>query len=102
MDPPPKPEPNKPAPPQTPDLQTIKGAVVELSPGEVSDVIHTPNGGMVAILEQREQPDAAGYEAAKAMFNARYTSSKREVAFYEWLRERRREAGVASNQSNPG
>ena len=35
----------------------------------------------------------------KMMLNSQYLNTKREVAFYEWLRERRREAGV---QSNPG
>ena len=90
-------EPGKPPQPQTPDLQVIKGAVAELSPGEVSDVIPTPSGGIVAVLEQREPPDPMAYQAGKMMFNARYLNGKREVAFYEWLRERRREAGVPSS-----
>ncbi len=80
--------------PETPDLQTIKGTVSELSPGEVSEFVPTAKGGLVAVLEKREQPEAATYEAGKQTFNNRYLDSKREVAFFEWLRERRREAGA--------
>ena len=81
-------------PTEAPDLQMIKGAVVELNPGEVSDYIPTPTGGVIAVLERRDSPDAASYEQAKATFSARFLRSRREVAFTEWLRERRREAGV--------
>ena len=65
----------------------------------MSDVIPTASGGIVAVFEQREPPDMASYAIGKMMLNSQYLNSKREVAFYEWLRERRREAGV---QSNPG
>lgn len=94
---PPKPQaaPDQPpAPPETPDLQSIKGAVAELAPGEISAFTPTQNGGLIAVLEKREQPDPAGYEASKAMFAQRFLRSKREIAFYEWLRERREEAGL--------
>ncbi len=96
-DPPtPKPEPGKPATPPTPDLRAIKGAVAEMSPGEVSELIPSESGGLIAILEKREQPEIAGYEAGKAMMNARFINGKREIAFHEWLSERRREAGIQS------
>lgn len=88
------PEPGKPPQLEAPDLQTIKGAVAELKPGEVSDFLPTPSGGTVAILEKREQPDPANYEKTKASFVERFARGKREIAFYEWLRERRQEAGV--------
>ena len=95
--PPPKPAPDQPPPPpQTPDLQSIKTAVAELNAGEVSAFTPTPNGGVIAIVEKREPPDPAGYEASKAMFAQRYVRSKREIAFYEWLREKRDEAGLKS------
>ena len=77
----------------------IKSAVAQLSPGEVSDVIPTASGGIVAVFEQREPPDMGCSTIGKMMLNSQYLNTKREVAFYEWLRERRREAGV---QSNPG
>ena len=97
-DPPtPKPAPDQPPPPpETPDLQSIKGAVAELSPGEIGTFTPTQNGGLIAILEKRDAADPAGYEASKAMFAQRYVRSKREIAFYEWLREKREEAGLKS------
>jgi len=90
-------EPGKEAPPEPADLQTIKGAVVELNPGDVTDGLPTPDGAVVAVLEKREQPEAAVYEAGKQMFESRFLHQKQGVAFYEWLRERRREAGVQMN-----
>ena len=96
-DPPkPKPAPDQPAPPETPDLQSIKGAVAELNAGEISNFTPTQNGGLIAIVEKRDPADPAGYEASKAMFAQRYVRGKREIAFYEWLREKREEAGLQS------
>ena len=81
-----------------PDMQMIKGAVGEMSPGEVSEFIPTEAGGVVAVLEKREPPDAANYEKAKVSFITRVLKGKRDLAFYEWLRQRRREAGVTPAQ----
>jgi peptidyl-prolyl cis-trans isomerase D len=88
------PKPGEQPAPMAPDLQTIKGAVAEMNPGEVSDFIPTEAGGVVAVVERRESPDPANYEAMKSMFNSRFLQNRREIAFYEWLEERRREAGV--------
>ena len=90
----PKPAPDQPAPPETPDLQSIKGAVAELNSGEISQFTPTQNGGLLAIVEKREPADPLGYEAAKSLFTQRYLRSKREMAFYEWLRAKREEAGL--------
>ena len=80
--------------PEAPDMAMIKGAVADLSLGEVTEFVPTETGGLVAVLEKREPVEALTWEAAKTMFNARSVRGKRDVAFYEWLRERRREAGV--------
>jgi len=87
-------QPGQEAPPQAPDLQMIKGIVSEMNPGEVSEFVPTPTGGMVTVLERREEPDAAAYEQGKGMLVTRLQRARQDVAFYEWLRERRREAGV--------
>jgi len=91
-------EPGKPptAEPEAPDLAMIKGAAAELGAGEVSEFIPTQNGGLVAVLEKRDPPDTAANDPAKAMFDTRVLKGKRDVAFYEWLHERRQEAGVKS------
>ncbi len=72
----------------------IKSAVAEMNPGEVSEFIPTEAGGVVAVVERHESPDPANYQAMKPMFTSRFLQNKREIAFFEWLRERRREAGV--------
>lgn len=89
-----KPEEPKEKKPETPDLQSIKGAVRELNPGDASDFVATPSGGLVAVVEAREPGDPAGMAAAKATFEKNYLQSKRMVVFDEWLHERRRAAGV--------
>lgn len=87
-------EPGNPPQPDAPDLQAIKGAASELKAGEVSNFLPTPMGGVVVVLEKREEPDPANYEKTRADFTTRMAGGKKEIAFYEWLRERRREAGV--------
>lgn len=96
-------EPGKPPQPQQelPETAILKGVVPDLAAGEVSQFVPTETGGLVAVLEKREQPDMATYEKTKMMFNSRALRGKREIAFYEWLRERRREAGVRSNVAEP-
>lgn len=84
---------------ESPDLPMIKSAVAEMAPGEVSEFVPAEGGGLVAILEKREPPNAAEYEMGKAMFAARYLRSKRGIVFYEWLRERRQEAKIQAAAS---
>ena len=78
----------------TPDLPSIRSAVASLNPGEVSEFVPVGKGGLVAVLEKRAPADPAGYEAAKTDFEARYLSQRRAAIFIEWLRDRRRAAGV--------
>jgi hypothetical protein len=87
----PKPEEKK---PDAPDLPAIKNAVRELNPGDTSDFVATATGGLVAVLESREPGDPAGFPQAKASFEKNYLQSKRMVVFDEWLRDRRRAAGL--------
>jgi hypothetical protein len=74
----------------------IKNAVAELSPGEVSSVMPTATGGVIAIFEKREPIDMAAYQQARKDFDERYLRGKRMVAFYDWLRDRRMAAGIES------
>ena len=77
-----------------PDLQLIKGALAEMSPGDVSEFVATPQGGLVVILQKREPVDPAVYAQGKAEFQERFGHVKREIVFLEWLQGRRRAAGV--------
>jgi len=87
----PKPEEKK---PDAADLPSIKSAVRELNPGDATEFVSTPTGGLVAVLESRDPGDPAGFAQAKTSFEKNYLQSKRMVVFDEWLRERRRAAGI--------
>ncbi|MBA3883427.1 MAG: peptidyl-prolyl cis-trans isomerase [Chthoniobacterales bacterium] len=92
--------PDKQPQPEAPDLNNIKGAVAEMNAGDGSDFVPTENGGFVAVLEKREQPAAGeGSERARLIFTSQLLRNKREVAFREWLQERRTDAGVAQQQA---
>jgi hypothetical protein len=99
--PPAKPEDAKDKKPDVPDLATIKNAVRELNPGDATDFVATEKGGLVAVLEKREPGDPAGFATAQASFEKNYLQSKRMVIFDEWLRERRRAAGLQLPEAPP-
>jgi peptidyl-prolyl cis-trans isomerase D len=80
--------------PQAPDLMSIKSAVSQIQPGEVTDFVPSPEGGMIAVLEKRDPPDPAKYQANKVKFDERYLRNKRGIVFYEWLHDRQRAADV--------
>ena len=91
---PPNPEEAKDKKPDAPDLQMIKSAVRELNPGDSSEFVPTPQGGLVAMLEKRDPADPAGYDKIRTDFEKNYLQSKRAVVFDEWLRDRRQAAGL--------
>jgi hypothetical protein len=75
-----------------------------LSAGDVSDYVGTRDGGLIVVLEKREAIDPAQYEKARAMIENRALTNKGQIVFYEWLRERRRAAGVEETKpaTKPG
>ncbi|HEX7518489.1 MAG TPA: peptidyl-prolyl cis-trans isomerase [Chthoniobacterales bacterium] len=80
---------------ETPDLPAIKNAVAVLNPGEVTEFVPAEKGGLVAVLEKRAPADPSGYASAKAQFESRYLLQRRGAVFVEWMRDRRRAAGVS-------
>lgn len=91
----PSPEPKN----ENPEMPSIKQAASGLSAGEVSDFVPTKNGGLLVILEKRETLDPAEFEKARASLEGRSLENQSQVVFYEWLRERRREAGVPETKT---
>ena len=79
---------------EPPDMVAIKNAVAQIEPGNVSDFFPWEDGGVIAILEKREPPDAAKYPESKAAFDQRYLGNKRTIVFHEWLRDRQIDAGL--------
>jgi parvulin-like peptidyl-prolyl isomerase len=90
-------DPNKPQE-KKPDMIAVKNAVASLQPGEVSDFFPWEDGGIIAVLEKRDPPDEAKYGPKKKELAERIQTNKREIAFYEWLREKQREAGILRSQ----
>lgn len=84
---------------QTPEMQTIKQTVSEMTPGSVSELVPQPEGGMLVILDKREPVNAAQFETSRPLMENRALENKRQVVFVEWLRERRRSAGVVDTQT---
>jgi len=79
---------------EPPGLVAIKNAVAQINPGDVSDFFPWEEGGVIAVLEKREPADPAKYPEKKAAFDNRY----REIVFYEWLRDRQRDAGLQASR----
>ena len=84
-----------------PDFIAIRNAVAAIQPGEVSDFFPWEDGGVIAVLEKREPPDETKYREKKAAFDERILRNKREIVFYEWLRERQHEAGLVATNPEP-
>jgi hypothetical protein len=79
---------------RAPDFMAVRNAVATLQPGEVSEFVPWEDGGVVAILEKRELPDETKLPQKRAAFDQRILTNKREIVFYEWLRDRQLEAGI--------
>ena len=80
---------------QSPELLTIKDAVVLLSPGDVTDFV--PSGttdGLIAILDKREPLGDASAGEKKAAFEKRILENKQRIVVVEWLRDRQQAAGL--------
>ena len=79
---------------ENPEMPYIKRAASDLKAGEVSSFVSTQEGGLLVILEKREALAPAEYEKSRANLESQAMENQSQVVFYEWLRERRREAGV--------
>jgi hypothetical protein len=77
---------------EAPDLPSIKQTAAEMRPGEVSQFVSTPDGGLIAVLEKREAIDDKQFAQKRTFIDSRMHENMQRVVFYEWLRDRRRDA----------
>src|SRR6478735_11307627 len=77
---------------QSPELLTIKDAVVLLNPGDVTDFMPSGTDGLIAILEKREPLGEASEK--KAAFAKRILENKQRIVVVEWLRNRQQASGL--------
>ena len=83
-------------------MPRIKQAASDLSPGDVSDYLSTPNGGLIVILEKRETLEPAEFEKSRVLIEGQALQNRSQIVFYEWLRERRHAAGCSGDESAAG
>jgi parvulin-like peptidyl-prolyl isomerase len=86
---------------EIPDINSIKQAVDGMTPGTVSDFVPVASGGMIVVLEKREPLDVARFSSARTIMEERGLRSQEQIVFYEWLRDRRRAAGVPEGKTAP-
>src|SRR6476646_9312361 len=79
---------------QSPELLTIKDAVLLLKPGDVTDFMPSGTDGLIAILEKREPLGDASAGEKKAAFEKRILENKERIVVVEWLRDRQQAAGL--------
>jgi hypothetical protein len=79
---------------QSPELLTIKDAVVLLNPGDVTDFMPSGTDGLIAILEKREPLGDASAGEKKTAFEKRILENKERIVVVEWLRDRQQAAGL--------
>jgi hypothetical protein len=90
----PSPEPTPDPKKESGDMQYIKGTASGMNQGDVSDFVNTPEGGLLVVLEKREELGPAQFEKSRPFLEERILTSKGQMVFYEWLRDRRHAAGV--------
>ena len=79
---------------QSPELLTIKDAVLLLNPGDVTDFMPYGTDGLIAILEKREPLGDASAGEKNAAFQKRILENKERIVLVEWLRDRQQAAGL--------
>jgi parvulin-like peptidyl-prolyl isomerase len=76
----------------------VREVAAKLAPGDVSEFTPGDAGGVIVHVDQRPVVDEKSFEEQKANF-ATYTERARtESIFRDWLKERRRAAGLESSK----
>ena len=88
-------------PAQGANFNVIRTAAAKLAPGEVSDFVATPEGGIIVHLDQRPVVDDKALEAEKAATLAALERNRGMSIFREWLKERRRASGIPAPAAAP-
>ena len=85
-----------------PDGSQLSEATVELSKGELSKFVSTPDGGLLVYVRGREPVDEKGFDLQKDRITAALRRQKAGIYFSEWLRDRREAANVQIDPRSRG
>ena len=82
-----------------PDAPTIIQKSMEMSVGQLSDLIPVADGGVIVHVDSREAASEEQYKKDKASLQDNFIRAKRSLAFREWLRMRRDAAKIEVTKS---
>lgn len=71
---------------KNPEAPSIIQKSLEMSVGQVSDLVPSAQGGVLVYVEKRIPVDEAKFNKDKAALQERFTTMKQNFAFREWLR----------------
>jgi hypothetical protein len=77
-----------------PDVREVTVKAVEMSEGQLSEFIPTPDGGLLIHLDKREPLDEAKYAKDKVLMEPSVKQQKLHLVFSEWLRKARDAARI--------
>lgn len=86
--------------PNLPNGPIILDKLEQMPAKELSEFIPTEDGGLFVFLEGYQPIDMSKYEAERSEFTKQRFASKKQIYFYEWLRENRESAGVKIKSPN--
>ena len=84
-----------------PDGQEVMIGSIELAPGQMTAFMPTANGGVLVQVDSREPIDDAKFSMEKALTAQNLVRGRRESLFTEWIKARRKEAGIAPLATPP-
>jgi len=82
-----------------PDAPAIIQKSMEMTVGQISDLVPVTNGGVLVYVDKRLPVNEEQFNKEKASLTENFNRSKRTLAFREWLRMRRDAAKIEAVKS---
>ena len=84
-----------------PDGREVMMSTRDLAPGELSAFLPSAEGGVLVHLDRRDPINPGEFEKEKASTAMNIARGRRDAVFGEWLKSRRKEAGIAVSTKPP-
>lgn len=79
-----------------PNAMELIRTSIDMSEGQLSDLVRTGSGGLILHIDKRVAADEAQFEKERVMISENVSRVRRETAFQDWLLERRAAANITS------